>query len=288
MRFADCARGTFTVTDGAWGTELLQLGAQPAECIDAWNLTNPGLVRKVAESYVEAGSRVILTNTFRANPASLAQYQLLEKCGDINRAGVRISREAAGGRALVFASIGPSGAKLAAGDVTPAQLHSAFSHQAHALASEGPDALLIETMIDLEEARIAARAALATGLPVIVSFVFGSGQGRNRTLTGATAEDVAAAMAHEGVHGIGTNCGTGIRETIAVCRRLAHACELPIWVKPNAGLPELFDGALKYGITPHEFAQAAQRFREAGATFLGGCCGTTPDFIRALVRSLRP
>ena len=286
MTFPDCRRDTLTLTDGAWGTEFQRLGAQLGECTDEWNLTKPNLVRQVAASYVAAGSRVILTNTFRANSISLAHYRLQDQCAAINRAGVRASREAAGDRAMVFASIGPSGKMLLTKDVTREQLRDAFSEQANALAAEKPDALLIETMTDIEEARIAAAAALETGLPVVVSFVFDSGKNKDRTMMGSTPEQVSSALVSEGVHGIGANCGVGFREAISVCQRLAAASSLPIWIKPNAGLPELVGGVPTYKTTPEEFAASAQEFRAAGATFLGGCCGSTPDFIRALAKEL--
>jgi 5-methyltetrahydrofolate--homocysteine methyltransferase len=284
MKFVDCSRGTMTLTDGAWGTEFQRLGSTLGACTDEWNLTKPELVRQVAESYVEAGSRVILTNTFRANPISLSPYGLQEQVAAINRAGVKISQQAAGDAALVFASMGPSGKMLLTKDVNEKQLREAFSQQARALAAEGPDALLIETMTDLAEARIAAAAALETRLPVIASLVFDSGKNRDRTIMGITPEQAATALTSDGVHAIGVNCGLGIRDFIPICRRLAAATPLPIWIKPNAGLPEMIHGAAHYKTTATEFAASAQEFFEAGATFLGGCCGTTPEFIRALAQ----
>ena len=282
MAFADCIRGTVTLTDGAWGTEFQKLGAIPGECTDEWNFTKPELVRQVAESYVQAGSRVVLTNTFRANSISLARHGLQGRLAAINREGVKISRSAAGNSAMVFASIGPSGKLLLTGEVTAEELKRCFSGQARALAMEGPDALLIETMTDLAEARIAAAAALDTGLPVIVSLVFDSGKNRDRTMMGVTPEQAATTLAGEGVHAIGANCGLGMREVIPVCKRLAAASPLPIWIKPNAGLPEPTGGIARYKTTSAEFASFAQELRALGATFLGGCCGTNPDFIRAL------
>lgn len=286
MRFADCLRGTITITDGAWGTEFQKLGAELGVCIDEWNLTKPELARQVAESYVREGSRVILTNTFRANCISLAPYGLQGRVEAINRAAVKLSRQAAGDSAMVFASMGPSGKMLLTKEVNAEQLREAFSQQARALAAEGPDALLIETMTDLAEARIAAAAALETRLPVIVSLVFDSGKNRDRTIMGTTPEQAATALTSDSVHAIGANCGLGIRDFIPVCKRLAAATALPIWIKPNAGLPEMVGGEAKYKTTPEEFAASAQELVDAGATFLGGCCGTTPEFIRALGRQL--
>lgn len=286
MRFEDCRRDTITLTDGAWGTEFQKLGAALGTCTDEWNLSKPELVRQVAQSYIHAGSRVILTNTFRSNSISLAQYGFPDSVVEINRAGVRLSRQAAVNSALVFASIGPSGKMLLTKEVTPDQLRQAFSQQANALAAEGPDAILIETMTDLAEARIAAAAARETRLPVIVSFVFDSGKNRDRTIMGASPEQAVTALASEGISAIGANCGLDIRDFVSVCKRLAAATSLPIWIKPNAGLPEMVGGAAQYKTTPTEFAASAKDLVAAGATFLGGCCGTSPDFIRALAQQL--
>lgn len=286
MRFADCQRGTTTLTDGAWGTEFQKLGASLGARSDEWNLTQPQLVRQIAESYVEAGSRVILTNTFRANSIAMPSLGLQNQLVKVNRAGVRISREAARGSALVFASIGPSGRSLRKKEVTETQLKRAFFDQARALAEEEPDALLIETMTDLVEARIAASVALETGLPVVVSMVLDSGKNHDRSIIGVTPEQAATTFTSDGVHGIGANCGFGIREFIPLCKRLAATSHLPIWIKPNAGLPEISDGVATYKTTEEEFAESANELIAAGATFLGGCCGTSPEFIKQLAKHI--
>jgi 5-methyltetrahydrofolate--homocysteine methyltransferase len=270
------------ITDGAWGTQLQSLGLPAAECPDSWNITHPERVQEVARRYVEAGSRVILTNTFRSNRISLAGFGLQASTAEINRAGVRLSRAAAGTSAKVFASIGPTGRMLMTGDVTPEELHAAFEEQAAALASAGADAILIETMSDLEEARIALGAARATGLPVIVSMVFDSGKDRDRTMMGLTVEHVANELTAAGADVIGANCGLGIEGYLPIGKRLRAATGLPVWIKPNAGLPELIDGTIVYRISPESFARQALALRDAGVHFLGGCCGTNPDFIRAL------
>jgi len=287
MRFQDCVRGSTTICDGAWGTEFQKLGAGLRDCVDEWNLTKPHLVEQVARSYVAAGSRVILTNTFRANPISLAPFGLLGKCDEINRAGVRISRKATENTALVFASMGPSGKLLSTKEVSAEQLKNAFTQQAKALAAEGPDAIVIETLSDLAEARIAAAAALETGLPVIVSFFLDPRRDRVRAIAAITMEQVAATMTGDGVHGIGANCGFRVRDFIAVCRRFAAASSLPIWIKPSAGLPEIVEGVAKYKRTAAEFIEPVPELLEGGATFLGGCCGTTPEFIQRMALAAR-
>jgi methionine synthase I (cobalamin-dependent) len=231
---------------------------------------------------------VILTNTFRANRISLEPHGFAENVDEINRAGVEISRRAAGPKTKVFASIGPTGKMLMAGDVTIEDLTKAFAEQATALAAAGADALLLETFGDLDEAVIALDAAKETGLPVVVSMVFDSGKYKDRIMTGKTPEDVAHRLTAAGADAIGANCGLGIEGYVPICARLKSATDRPIWMKPNAGLPEWQNGAMIYATTPEEFAGFAPDLYAAGATFIGGCCGTGPDFIRALYASLFP
>ncbi len=275
------------LTDGAWGTQLQERGLQAGECPDAWNLLYPERVEQVARAYVEAGSQVILTNTFRANRLALERYGLAERTADINRAGVEISRRAAAGKALVFASIGPSGRMLVAGETTEDELMATFREQARALAEAGADAIVVETMADLTEARLAVTAALETGLPVVASMVFDSGRNKDRTMMGVTPEQAARELSAVGAHVIGANCGQGIAGYVEICRRLHAATDRPIWIKPNAGLPEMVEGKAVYRVTPAEFASYVPALLEAGASFVGGCCGTTPDFIRAIASTLR-
>lgn len=275
------------ITDGAWGTQLQALGLPAGECPDAWNLTHPDEVRSVAQQYVDAGSRVILTNTFRSNAIALAGHGLAGQAAAINTAGVRLSREAAGTRAMVFASMGPTGKMLMAGDVTEEDMRGAFTEQANALAAAAADAIVVETMSDLEEARLAVAAAHATGLPVVASMVFDSGKDKDRTMMGTTPEEVAAELAAAGADVIGANCGLGVEGYIPIARRMKAASRLPVWIKPNAGLPVMTDGKVSYHTTPEEFAAQAAQLREAGVAFVGGCCGTSPAFVAALTRSLR-
>jgi methionine synthase I (cobalamin-dependent) len=275
------------LTDGAWGTQLQERGLQAGECPDAWNLLYPERVEQVARAYVEAGSQVILTNTFRANRLALERYGLAERTADINRAGVEISRRAAAGKALVFASIGPSGRMLVAGEITEDELVATFREQARALEEAGADAIVVETMADLTEARLAVTAALETGLPVVASMVFDSGRNKDRTMMGVTPEQAARELSAVGAHVIGANCGQGIASYVEICRRLHAATDRPIWIKPNAGLPEMVEGKAVYRVTPAEFASYVPALLEAGASFVGGCCGTTPDFIRAIASALR-
>lgn len=275
------------LTDGAWGTELQKMGLAAGEIADAWNLSQPEKVRAVAQSYVNAGSRVILTNTFRSNRIALRDHGSLAKLKEINRAGVEISRRAAGTQAWIFASIGPSGKMLMAEEVTEQELADAFGEQALALAEAGPDALVIETMSDLSEATIALKAAKQSGLPVVVCMVFDSGKDQDRTLTGVTPERAAKELTAAGADGVGANCGKGIDGFVGICERLHAASDLPIWIKSNAGLPRVSGDSIVYDMTAEVFASYVPKLVSVGASFLGGCCGTNPEFIRAMSKCLR-
>lgn len=274
------------VTDGAWGTQLQSRGLAPGEFPDAWNLSHPDRVADVARAYVRAGSRIILTNTFGANRLRLAQHGLADRVADINRWGVQISRDAAKGQALVFASLGPTGRMLMSGETTVDELDNVFAEQARALADAGADAIVIETMSDLDEALAAVRAVRSTQVPVIACMVFDAGKAKDRTMMGATPEQVARALTEAGANGVGANCGVGIEAYVNVCQRLKAATPLPIWIKPNAGLPTLVDGKVVYQTTAAQFASHVPALLRAGVTFLGGCCGTNPDFIAAVKAQL--
>lgn len=270
------------LTDGAWGTQLQAQGLGSGECPDGWNLTHPERVEAVARAYVAAGSRVILTNTFGANRVRLEGHGLQNQAAAINRAGVAISKRAAGTQAWVFASLGPCGKMLMSGDVSEELLREVYAEQAAAMAEAGADGIVVETMSELDEARIAVAAARATGLPVAVCMVFDSGKAKDRTMMGVTPEKAAAELTAAGADIIGANCGQGIAGYVPVCQRLRQGTDRPIWIKANAGLPEMVDGRATYKTTPEEFAGYLPALLAAGAGFIGGCCGTSPDFIRAV------
>ena len=284
-KLSEWLKGGLLITDGAWGTQLQQRGLPPGTTPDTWNLTHPDRVEAVARAYAEAGSQVVLTNTFRANAIAMKDSSAAD-LDAINRAGVALSRRGAG-QALVFASIGPTGKMLVSGEISGEEVTAAFAAQSASLAAAGADALLIETMSDIDEARLALNAARHTGLPVIVSFAFDSGKNKDRTMMGATPEAVAAAMAEAGADAVGANCGVGVEHAVPICQRLRAAGDLPVWIKPNAGLPTIEGTAIRYATSAEFFASYYTALRDAGATFLGGCCGSTPDFIRALVDARR-
>ncbi|MDR1384432.1 MAG: homocysteine S-methyltransferase family protein [Planctomycetaceae bacterium] len=280
------ANGT-VILDGGWGTQLQECGLEIGAHPDIWNLTAPEKVENVAKAYVNAGSQIILTNTFGSTKFTLTKHGYENKVAEINRAGVEISKRAAEGTAVkVFASIGPTGVMLVMGTVKPEELYDAFLEQAEAQAAGGADGIIVETMSDPAEAALAVKAAKTVGLPVAVSFVFDSGKAKDRTMMGATPEQVVTQMLDAGADIIGSNCGQGIDGFIPICQRIRAATTLPIWMKANAGLPEIVDGKTVYKQSPEVFAEKAVELVEAGANFVGGCCGTSPDFIRILQQKL--
>ncbi len=283
----DLLRSVPVVLDGAWGTQLQERGLLPGECPDAWNLRHPDKVEEIAGAYVDAGSSVILTNTFGASRIALSRHGLEERTPEINRAGVEISRRAAGGRARVFASMGPCGKMLIDGSASEDEVEASFREQAAALASAGAEAIVVETMSDLTEATLAVRAAHGTGLPVVACMSFDSGRMKDRTMMGITPEQAAHNLTAAGASVIGANCGLGIDAYIPVCKRLRAATDTPLWIKPNAGTPEIVNGRVTYRTSPDEFAAHAEMLVSAGADFIGGCCGTTPAFIRAIATRIR-
>ena len=275
------------VIDGALGTQLMARGLLSGECPDSWNLSRPAEVEAVARGYVEAGSDIILTNTFRANRVALQNHALTDKLEEINLAGVQIARRASSQCAYVFGSIGPSGKMLLTGEVSERVLKEAFAEQVQILALAGVDGFAIETMTDLEEAKLAVAAAKQIGLPIVASMVFDSGRDKDRTMMGVPPEQAAEELTAAGADVIGANCGLGIAGYIPVCQRLHAATDRPIWIKPNAGLPEIVEGKVVYRTTPAAFAAFLPALIQAGASFIGGCCGTGAEFIWAIVETLR-
>jgi len=276
-------------TDGAWGTELMKLGGASTELKDLWNISAPDKVLQVARSYVDAGSRIILTNTFSANAVMLARHGAAGRSTEVTRAGAAISREAAGDRALVFGSIGPTGKLVSLKQIAVEEVEAAFAEQAAALAAGGADAIVIETMADLAEAQAALRASLgACDLPVGVSFTFDSGKDKNRTMMGVTPAQAWKLARENGASFVGANCGIGIDAYVDVARQFA-ACgsELPLWIKGNAGRPEMdADGVVHYRAGPEDFARAVPELAAVGVRFIGGCCGSTPAHVRAIVAAI--
>ena len=271
------------VTDGAWGTQLQNRGLGAGASPELWNVENPSAVQDVAESYVHAGSDVILTNTFGANRLVLSSHGLGNRAAELSEAGAAISRRAAGDDAKVFASIGPTGKIVMMGDVAGEEISAAFAEQAAAVARGGADAIVLETFNELAELTLAIEAVRgACDLPVVASMTFASGPQGPRTMMGDSPGDLAAAAAIEAADAIGANCGAGPENYVALAALLAGATDLPVWIKPNAGLPRVVEGRTVFPMGPEQFAAFTGPLAEAGASFIGGCCGTTPEHLRAV------
>ncbi len=275
------------LSDGAWGTELVRRGLEPGEAPERLNLGQPGLVRAVAASYVEAGSDIILTNTFGGSRPKLERAGLGERLAEVNRRAVEISKEAAGDRALVFASVGPTGEFMEPlGPATEEEMRVVFAEQISALAQGGADGIVIETMTDLGEATAAVAAArTACELPVAACLTFDKGARGYATMMGVTPSQAANELAAAGADLVGSNCGRGPADLVEIARILRQNTDLPLWIKPNAGLPQLVNGETVYAQTPEEMAGYLPQLVAAGASVIGGCCGSTPEHIRRLAQA---
>jgi len=274
------------ITDGAWGTQIQQRGLPVGAPPDPWNLDRPEVILEVARAYVEAGSQIILTNTFGASPITLARHGEADKAFAINKRGAEISRQAADVRVRVFGSVGPTGKMVSMGEIEEDDLRAAYREQLAGLTAGGVDGIVIETMSDLVEAQIAVACAAETGLPVVACMTFGAGKSGDRTVMGTTPEQAAEGLLEAGADIVGSNCGHGPAAMRPVIERLHNASGLPVWAKPNAGLPRLQDGVAVYEQTAEQFVAEAVGLLASGAGFIGGCCGTSPEFIRALKASI--
>jgi len=275
------------VGDGAMGTMLYARGVFVNRCFDELNLSNPALVRSVHEEYLEAGADIIETNTFGAHRFKLGPHGFDQQVRKINREGARVAREAAQGRGLVAGSIGPLGKPLEPlGNVSFDEAVAAYREQAEGLAEGGVDLFAIETIPALDQARAAVTAIRAvSALPITVSMTFTE---EGTTFYGDKPEDVVRTLEDWDVTVVGANCSQGPQPMLETVQRMASVAKrLKLSAMPNAGAPAMVDGRYVYLCTPEYMASYARRFIAAGASVVGGCCGTTPAHIRNLVRSVR-
>jgi methionine synthase I (cobalamin-dependent)/5,10-methylenetetrahydrofolate reductase len=286
--------GGTVLCDGAMGTMLYSCGVFINRCYDELNITQPELVRSVHEQYLQAGAQIIETNTFGANAFRLEHFGLRDKVAEFNRAGAAIARQSVqairekqGAEAFVAGAIGSLGVQLAPrGDTTPEAARAAFAEQIAALAEGGVDLLMLETMMSVAEAEQAVLAArdVAPGLRIAVLFTVDDDA---LCLDGTTPENAVARMATLGVDAVGCNCSVGPQVVLAVIERMRKATSLPIVAMPNAGTPRTIEGRAIYLTTPEYMGSFARKFVRAGASWVGGCCGTTPEHIRAMRGALR-
>lgn len=271
--------------DGAMGTMLSAGGTEGWTIPEELNLLDPERVRRVHAAYAEAGSQVVVTNTFGGSPHKLAMVGLEAKTEEINRMAARIAREAVGEGVWIAGSIGPTGALLEPfGDLSAADAEAGFARQAEALAAGGVDAIIVETMTSGDEARAGVRAARRTGLPVIATMAF---EPHGRTVMGDRLEDVLS-LIDEGALAVGLNCGQGpdtMLPLVARLRELSPTARLA--AQPNAGIPQVAEGQTAFEVTPERMAEFARAARSLDLALIGSCCGSGPAHIRAMAAALR-
>jgi 5-methyltetrahydrofolate--homocysteine methyltransferase len=280
-------RGERLVADGATGTNYQARGLARGEAPEQWLLQQPDKVTQLHRDFLTAGSNIILTNTFGGTAMRLEHAGLQNDAVAGNQLAVRLARAAIRDeRAWVAGSIGPSGALLEPfGTLTESDAIAQFAAQAQALVQGGVDLLIIETQFDLGEATAAYRGARSvTDLPIIISFSFDMG---TNTMMGLKAAQVAQEVTRLGADAVGVNCGRSLQDNLINLQEMRAATHLPIWMKPNAGLPRMTDDDIAiYDVTPDDMGEAAARWLEAGAQIIGGCCGTSPQHLREIARAV--
>jgi 5-methyltetrahydrofolate--homocysteine methyltransferase len=283
-------QGKVLLSDGAWGTLLQAKGMAPGECPELWNISHRNEVLSIAQSYVDAGSDIIETNSFGGSRLKLSQHGYGDLVHELNQAAAEISRRAAGNSRHVAGSVGPTGKMLLIGDVTEQELYDGFSEQAIALEKGGADIIIIETMSAVDEASLAVKAARQnTGCIVIVTMTFSRDHNNEyHTMMGVTPSEMVISMLEAGAHIVGSNCGNGITEMIGVTEAIrATDNKIPIIIQANAGVPEFLDGKTVYRESPELMGSFIPQLIKAGANIIGGCCGTTPEHIKEFARILK-
>ena len=282
--------GPVLVADGAMGSFLMEHGLQPGDAPESFNLSRQDVLREVAGLYLDAGAEVVQTNTFGGSTLKLAAYGLDDRTEEINRLAVEAVREAVDDRAYVSGSCGPCGRTLLPyGDTEAHDVRESFRRQMEALIEAGVDVLCVETMTDLTEAKLAVEAArgVSADIPVMATMTFDATPRGFYTIMGVDVPSAAAGLLEAGANLVGSNCGNGIENMVAIAQEFRACTDAPMLIQSNAGLPRLVDGEVVYSETPEFMAEHAAELLELGVQIIGGCCGTTPAHIRALRGALR-
>ena len=271
--------------DGAWGTQLMAHGLKPGDSFEEINLTRPEVLAEIAALYLESGAQLITTNTFGTSPLNLATHGLADRTEEINRAAVKAIHPAVEGRALISGSVGPTGKILTPyGDTDPGVMAAGFGRQIGALIEAGSDLICIETMMDLEEARLAVEAARrrSPSVPIIATMTFNATPRGFFTTMGNTVEQACSVLTEAGADLVGSNCGYGMDTMVELAREFAAHTTVPLAIQSNAGLPENRAGELHYPESPDDMASRVGELMDLGVAIIGGCCGTGPEHIRAI------
>ncbi|MCK6473371.1 MAG: homocysteine S-methyltransferase family protein [Planctomycetes bacterium] len=274
--------GEILLSDCAWGTELNKLGLEAGANPDEWNVTHPDKVKILVQRCCEAGSDMVLTNTFNGTRFRQKHYGKADEVKAFNEAGARCSKEAAGPLGVfVTASVGPTGEFVEPlGLVSEEEMYEAFKEQIEALKSGGADAVVIETIFALEEMKLGIKAAKDCGMFTMATMTFDPGAFGFKTMMGVSVEQATKGMEEFGADVIGTNCGNGIENMVQIVREMRSFTQKPILCHSNAGIPKLVKGEIVYQETPELMAARVKDLVEAGANIVGGCCGTTPEHIK--------
>lgn len=286
-RLLEALKSRTLLGDGAMGTQLQLAGLEPGGCGEAWNVDHPDRVLEIQHRYVAAGSDCLITNTFGGCSIMLDRHENGDRVGEINAAGVRIAREAFGDReGFVIGDIGPFGGIMEPyGEIAAQTVRDSFREQSEALVAAGADAVIIETQTSYEELGIGIEEAKAAGAPCVIgSMAYDVTQDRSeiRTMMGISPEEAAQFMVDAGVDVVAVNCGAGVDVGWAARAVQAYRtiCDLPTMAQPNAGIPELVDMKAVYRQSPEDMVAELPDLIAAGASIVGGCCGSTPDHIK--------
>ncbi|MEX0763035.1 MAG: homocysteine S-methyltransferase family protein [Dehalococcoidia bacterium] len=283
------AAGETLILDGATGTYLQNNGLEPGGCPEMFNLEHPAVIRQMAADYFAAGSDMVLTNSFGGSKFMLKKYGHGDRVNELNRLAAEHARSAAGPGQFVVGSVGPTGEFMEPlGTVSEQEMYEAFAEQITALEEGGADAVVIETQMALEEAALAVKVAREnTKLTVMSTMVFDLGPRGYFTMMGITPEQAVEGLQAAGAHVVGTNCGNGIEKMIEIAGKMRAVTDGYLMVQSNAGIPSIKQGTICYPESPEFMAERYKKLAALPVQILGGCCGTGPDHIRALVEAVK-
>lgn len=284
------------VCDGAMGSTLMAQGLQAGECPEAWNLKFPDRIRAIHKSYIDVGADIILTNTFGANRKKLKRFNMDSKIKEINRAAIEIAHDARGNSDVyIIADIGPSGDMLKPyGELSEEELYDVYKEQVEILVDSGVDGIILETFSSLEELKVAFDAArFEEDVAVIGSMTFQNTQKGFYTMMGVDVEKAVVGMANAGCNIIGSNCGISAKDMVTLVKKIKlqiddlNLLDTFIIAQPNAGMPVLEKDKTIFKESPEDFSRHIKDLINAGSNIIGGCCGTTPEHIKAIAKVVK-